>query len=74
MTPEDPDYSSGEAEDPNDPNYNPPTEDPSGGFGDENLPSEPSTPTEPTVPVDPWGGDPSGGFGDAGLWAASLNR
>ena len=74
MTPEDPDHSSGEAEDPNDPNYNPPTEDPSGGFGDENLPSEPSTPTEPTVPVDPWGGDPSGGFGDAGLWAASLNR
>ena len=74
MTPEDPDHSSGEAEDPNDPNYNPPTEDPSGGFGDENLPSEPSTPTGPTVPVDPWGGDPSGGFGDAGLWAASLNR
>lgn len=41
---------------------------PSGGFGDANLPEDPTggivIPTEPE--------DPSGGFGDAGMWAANL--
>ena len=57
--------------DPNDPNYNPPADDPSGGFGDANLPQEPSVPTTPVIPTDPVE-DPTGGFGDAGSWAANL--
>lgn len=55
--------------DPDDPNYAPPIDDPSGGFGDATLPQEP-IPIIPVEPTDP--DDPSGGFGDAGVWAASI--
>ena len=68
MTPVDPDHPGGGVDDPNDPNYSPSVDDPSGGFGDANLPEDPTggivIPTEPE--------DPSGGFGDAGMWAANL--
>ena len=71
MTPVDPDHPGGGADDPNDPNYSPSVDDPSGGFGDANLPEDPTggivIPTEPEAPE-----DPSGGFGDAGIWAANL--
>lgn len=71
MTPVDPDHPGGGADDPNDPNYSPSVDDPSGGFGDANLPDDPTggivIPSEPPAPE-----DPSGGFGDAGMWAANL--
>lgn len=71
MTPVDPDHPGGGADDPNDPNYSPSVDDPSGGFGDANLPEDPTggivIPSEPPAPE-----DPSGGFGDAGMWAANL--
>ena len=71
MTPVDPDHPGGGVDDPNDPNYSPSVDDPSGGFGDANLPEDPTggivIPSEPPAPE-----DPSGGFGDAGMWAANL--
>ena len=71
MTPVDPDHPGGGVDDPNDPNYSPSVDDPSGGFGDANLPDDPTggivIPSEPPAPE-----DPSGGFGDAGMWAANL--
>ena len=71
MTPVDPDHPGGGVDDPNDPNYSPSVDDPSGGFGDANLPDDPTggivLPSEPPAPE-----DPSGGFGDAGMWAANL--
>lgn len=60
----DPDHPGGGVDDPNDPNYSPSVDDPSGGFGDANLPDDPTggivIPSEPPAPE-----DPSGGFGDA---------
>ncbi len=49
MTPVDPDHPGGGVDDPNDPNYSPSVDDPSGGFGDANLPEDPTR--EPASPV-----------------------
>ncbi len=74
--------------DPSDPNYNPewqdPSSDPSGGFGDENMdlpsqggqtgkPEEPAEPSEPVTPPETSGDAGAGGTGDwfNDLWSGS---
>ena len=54
------------------PTTSPSVDDPSGGFGDVNLPEDPTSVSASPNGASGPGVDPSGGFGDAGMWAQSV--